>query len=88
MQTHTRITLTLGALALIVGAGGRLAALGVAAVMAGAVATSHLSFGFFMNWSGQQGGEGFEFHLLALALAAIVMVAGSGRASADRALVR
>ena len=74
---------TLGALALIVGAGSRLAALGVASVMLGAVATTHLSNGFFMNWSGAQAGEGFEYHLLALALAAVVFVAGGGRASLD-----
>lgn len=77
-----------GSVALIVGALGRLAALGVVAVMVGAVTTSHLPNGFFMNWSGQQAGEGFEYHLLALALAAIVLVAGSGRASADRAISR
>lgn len=78
----------LGAIALVVGALGRLAALGVAAVMTGAVVTSHLANGFFMNWTGQQAGEGFEFHLLAIALAAVVMVAGSGRASVDRAIAR
>ena len=30
----------------------------------GAIATSHLPSGFFMNWSGQQQGEGFGYHLL------------------------
>lgn len=77
-----------GALALIVGGLGRLAALGVIAVMTGAVATAHLPFGFFMNWTGQQAGEGFEYHLLAIGLAAVVLVAGSGRLSLDRALSR
>jgi putative oxidoreductase len=41
---------------------------------------------FFMNWSGQHGGEGFEFHLLALGLALIVLVKGSGKLSVDRAI--
>jgi len=79
---------SLGALALIVGALGRLAALGIVAVMTGAVVTSHLPNGFFMNWTGQQAGEGFEYHILAVALAAVVLVAGSGKASLDRALSR
>ena len=56
--------------------------------MAVAVLMTHAAFGFFMNWSGQQKGEGFEYHLLALALAAIVMVRGSGAASVDLALSR
>jgi len=72
-----------GALGLIVGALGRIAAAGIAAVMIGAVATVHWGNGLFMNWAGTQAGEGFEYHLLALALAAIVMRAGSGAVSID-----
>lgn len=77
---------TFGALALAAGFLSRVAAAGIAAVMIGAVATSHLQFGFFMNWSGTQGGEGFEYHLLALALTAILIVRGGGAASVDRAI--
>lgn len=76
----------LGGLGLVVGLLGRVAALGVFADMLGAVVTTHLRNGFFMNWSGQQAGEGFEFHLLALALALIVVLKGSGRLSIDRVL--
>lgn len=75
-----------GSLALAAGFAGRIAAAGVAAVMIGAVATSHLANGFFMNWSGAQAGEGFEYHVLAVALALVVMLRGSGAASVDRAL--
>ena len=78
----------LGSLALIFGALTRAAALGIGAVMIGAVATVHLKTGFFMNWSGQQGGEGFEFHLLALAMVAALMLLGGGAFSVDRALTR
>jgi putative oxidoreductase len=77
-----------GPIALAFGALSRVAAAGVAAVMAGAVLTSHVQHGFFMNWSGAQGGEGFEFHLLALAVAAAVIVRGSGALSVDRRLAR
>src|SRR5262245_33559084 len=77
---------SLGALALVAGVAGRVMSAGVAAVMLGAVATVHLGNGFFMNWTGTQGGEGFEYHLLALGLSAVVMISGSGAASVDRAL--
>jgi len=77
-----------GALALVAGFLGRLAAAGVAAVMIGATATVHLANGFFMNWNGTQRGEGFEYHILALALSLVVMIEGSGAYSCDRALSR
>ncbi len=78
----------LGALGLIVGLLGRGAAFGIASVMIGAVVTVHARVGFFMNWGGQAQGEGYEYHLLALALAAIVLVRGSGAWSLDRLLTR
>src|SRR5690606_34495210 len=43
----------------------RVWSLAVILIMLGAIAQEHGQFGFFMNWSGSQGGEGFEFHLLA-----------------------
>ncbi|GIW73057.1 MAG: hypothetical protein KatS3mg102_2599 [Planctomycetota bacterium] len=76
----------LGAIALVVGFLTRLAALGIAAVMAGAVWLVHLEHGFFMNWSGTRQGEGFEYHLLAIAIALALLVRGGGSASLDRVL--
>ena len=73
-----------GSLGLIAGFLGRVAAAGIAAIMVGAIVTTHLPHGFFMNWTGNQAGEGFEFHLLALGLAAVVLIRGSGAASVDR----
>lgn len=78
----------LGGLALILGLLGRVAGFGVLAVMIGAVAMVHLPHGFFMNWSGAQGGEGYEYHLLAAAMAGVVMIKGSGAFSIDRLLSR
>jgi putative oxidoreductase len=79
---------SLGALALIAGVGTRAAALGIAVVMLVAIGMVHLPVGFFMNWAGTQAGEGFEYHLLALALAAIVIIKGGGTASIDRLLAK
>jgi putative oxidoreductase len=76
----------LGGLGLIVGALGRVAAVGVIAVMLGAIGLVHLPNGFFMDWSGQQAGQGFEFHILVIAMAAAVLLRGSGALSLDRML--
>ena len=76
----------LGSLGLIFGAVSRFAAFGIACIMTGAIFMVHLPNGFFMNWFGNQKGEGFEYHLLALGLALIVMIKGSGRWSIDKAL--
>ena len=75
-------------IALIVGALTRLAALGIIAIMLGAIAYVHVPHGFFMNWTGQKAGEGFEYHLLAIALGLVCVFAGGGSASVDRALMR
>jgi putative oxidoreductase len=76
----------LGGVGLIVGALGRIAAFGIATNMLVAIVMVHSHFGLFMNWSGQQKGEGFEYHLLAIAIALVLMARGSGRFSVDRAL--
>jgi putative oxidoreductase len=60
-----------------------LAALGVAAVMLVAILTVHREHGFFMNWFGNQRGEGFEYHLLARGLAIALMIGGGGAWSLD-----
>ena len=57
--------------------------------MLGALST-HVANGFFMNWFGTQpaGSEGYEYHLLVIALAAVVTLAGGGALSVDRRLSR
>lgn len=77
----------LGSLGLILGALGRIAAFGIACNMVVAVLMVHRHVGFFMNWSGQQKGEGFEYHLLAIAIAVVLIARGSGAFSVDRALM-
>lgn len=77
-----------GSLGLIVGLFGRVAAFGIACNMVVAILIVHGANGFFMNWFGTQKGEGFEYHLLAIGLALIVMITGSGFFSMDRVLSR
>ena len=77
---------SLGVLGLIVGFLTRLCAFGIIAVQLGAVFMVHLQFGFFMNWNGTQKGEGYEYALLALALAVPLMIWGGGKGSVDRAV--
>jgi putative oxidoreductase len=76
----------LGGLGLIVGLLSRIAVLGIAVDMLVAIRMVHLHVGFFMNWSGSQKGEGYEYHLLVLALCLLIFVKGSGALSIDRAL--
>ncbi len=73
----------LGPIALALGALTRLAAVGMIAVMVGAVATVHVGNGFSMNWTGAQAGEGFEYHLLVIGMSLALLVAGGGRLSVD-----
>jgi putative oxidoreductase len=77
-----------GSIALVFGLFSRLAALGIGAVMAVSIAMVHFNNGFFMNWSGTQKGEGFEYHLLAIGLVLIVLIFGGGKASLDGLLAR
>ena len=77
-----------GSLALITGALTRLAAFGVGCVMLVGALMVHLPHGFFMNWAGKQQGEGFEFHILAMAIAVALMIKGGGRWSVDSLLTK
>ena len=73
----------LGPLGLAVGLLTRVAALGIAAVMVGSILSVHWQHGFFMNWYGNQHGEGFEYHLLAIGLAVALVLNGAGVWSLD-----
>jgi len=77
-----------GGLGLIVGLLTRIAALGIGCEMIGAIFMVHLPNGFFMNWVGTQKGEGFEYHLLVIAVAATLLLRGAGAFSVDRALTK
>ena len=76
----------LGSISLFFGFLTRLCAAGIGCVLVGAVLEVHLANGFFMNWSGQGSGEGYEVHVLAIAMCAALVIEGGGRFSVDRSL--
>src|SRR4051812_5261337 len=78
----------LGGISLLCGLLTRVAALGVTGVMVVAIFLVHAPNGLFMNWAGNQKGEGFEFHLLAIAIAITLIVRGAGAWSLDRLVER
>jgi len=72
-----------GSLALILGLFTRVSALGIFIVMAVATLIVHLPNGSFMNWNGDQKGEGYEYHIFAMVIAVILIVKGGGYMSID-----
>jgi len=75
-----------GGLGLVVGFLSRFSAASIIVIMLGAIAMVHGKFGFFMNWTGKQPGEGFEYHLLAIAVLLTILIAGPGRYALGRYL--
>ena len=76
----------LGSILLIVGFLSRLWALGMGISMTICMFLNHVQNGFFMNWFGQQKGEGFEYHILVIGIVLSLLLKGSGMISVDRAL--
>ncbi len=79
---------TVGAVGLLIGFLGRVNALATFAVMLGAMLTTHLTYGFSMNWFGNQKGEGYEMDLLIFGMSLALLVVGSGPYSVDRLLIK
>lgn len=73
-----------GGLFLIFGFAARIAAFGLIIQFIGIIVTVHGQFGFFMNWGGDQKGEGYEYHLLVIAMALAVLINGAGALSVDK----
>jgi len=72
-----------GALGLILGFASRVWAVLIIILMVGIIFTAHIDNGFFMNWFGNQPGEGYEYHLLVIGLSLAILVNGSGKGSVD-----
>ncbi len=75
-----------GGLGIVVGFLSRFSAAAIIVIMLGAIATVHAKNGFFMNWSGKQAGEGFEYHLLVIGMCLAILIAGPGRLVLGRIL--
>jgi putative oxidoreductase len=75
-----------GGLGLIFGFLSRFSAASIILIMVGAIGMVHGKFGFFMNWAGNQTGEGFEYHLLAIGALLLIVIAGPGRFAVGRFL--
>jgi putative oxidoreductase len=75
-----------GGIGLLLGLLTRIAAFGITVNMLVAIFMVHFPNGFFMNWTGQQKGEGIEYHLLVLSITFVLMMRGAGSLSADALL--
>jgi putative oxidoreductase len=78
----------IGSLLLILGFASRICSALIIVLFICIIFTSHIENGFFMNWFGNQKGEGYEFHLLMLGLAFTVLINGSGKLSMDALLYK
>ena len=73
----------LGSLSLILGFATRIWSISMIILFIGIIYTSHIQNGFFMNWFGNQKGEGYEFFLLAIAISTSLAITGGGKYSMD-----
>jgi len=78
----------IGALSLIVGLASRIWSALTIVLFLGIIFSSHLDNGFFMNWFGNQKGEGYEYHLLVIGLSIATFINGSGKYSVDENLIK
>ncbi|TGL90832.1 DoxX family protein [Leptospira congkakensis] len=76
-----------GSVLLLVGFLTKFAAASIAIIMIGAAVLAHRQNGFFINWNGNQKGEGYEFHILAAGLLIALVVGGAGVYSVDFNLI-
>jgi putative oxidoreductase len=79
---------SVGAAALIAGLFTRVSALAITVNMLVAVALVHWKVGFFMNWGGTAKGEGFEYHILAVAIGLALLIKGGGKWSVDGVIAK
>ena len=72
-----------GSLSLIIGFASRVWSAAFIFLFIGIIFTVHIDHGFFMNWFGTQGGEGYEYALLVIGISIATLVNGSGKYSID-----
>lgn len=73
-----------GSIGVILGLGTRFMAFSIALTLGGAmIMGGHVQHGFFMNWFGNQAGEGMEYFILVLGSAIALIFGGGGKWSID-----
>ena len=77
-----------GSLSLLLGFATRLWSFSMVILFIGIIYTSHIQYGFFMNWFGNQKGEGYEFFLLAIAISTSLVFTGGGKFSLDGLIIK
>ncbi len=77
-----------GSISLVLGLFSRFWALSLIGMFSGIIFTTQLEHGFFMNWFGNQAGEGFEYSLLVIGLALTILINGSGKWSIDSIILK
>ena len=77
-----------GSIFLVLGFASRLWSLAITGLFTGIIFTTHLEHGFFMNWFGNQAGEGYEYALLIIGIAVAVLINGSGKYALDNQLIK
>lgn len=77
-----------GSLALIAGIGTRIVAFSYIGLALGIMFSSHVQHGFFINWSGVQAGEGFEYFILWIGITIPLLFHGGGKYAADKLLFK
>ena len=77
-----------GSIALLLGFLTRVAAFGIGSSIAVCAYLYHVQNGFFMNWFGNQKGEGIEYHILVLAICLSLLIQGGGSFSVDRKITK
>jgi putative oxidoreductase len=77
-----------GSMMLIAGVITRAVAIATCFMFAGMVVSVHIEHGFFMNWHGTRQGEGYEYHILVMAMCLGLLITGGGSWSVDRLLTR
>jgi putative oxidoreductase len=75
-----------GGIGLILGIGTRFFALYTGIILLFAMFLVHWENGFFMNWFGNQKGEGIEFFILFLSISVTLILNGGGKYSLDSLL--
>ena len=78
----------LGPLALVFGLLSRVAAFGIGTTITVAALTVGLPNGFFMNWFGNQKGEGIEYNILMAGIAVAIILQGGGKWAVDSLIYR